>query len=158
MGCPLTVVYDACVLYPAALRDLLIRFTVEGLCRAKWSEEILDEVFRNLKATRTDLDPARLARTRRIMCAAVPDCLVAGHLNLIDSLELPDPGDRHVLAAAIHSGADVIVTDNIKDFPEKALRPYGIESCSADRFVVLGSLRPYPSKSRQSSVSKPRIS
>ena len=132
----LTVVFDACVLYPAPLRDLLLRLAVEELCRARWSDEILDEVFDNLQATRPDLDPAKLARTRKKMCDAVPGCLVTGHLHLVDSLELPDPGDRHVLAAAVHSGAEVLVTDNLKDFPKSALRPYGIEPLSADAFVA----------------------
>ncbi len=130
------VVYDACILYPAPLRDLLVRVAVEELCRARWSDEILNEVFGNLQAARPDLEPAKLARTRKMMCDAVPDCLVTGHSPLIDSLELPDPGDRHVLAAAVQSGAGVIVTDNLKDFPQAALRPHGIEALSADEFVV----------------------
>lgn len=130
------VVYDACVLYPAALRDLLIRLALEGLCQAKWSDEILDEVFTNLREARPDLDPVKLARTRRRMCEAVSDCLVTGHLDLVDSLELPDPSDRHVLAAAIRAGAEVIVTDNLKDFPEKHLHPHGVVAWSADELVV----------------------
>lgn len=116
----LTVLYDACVLYPASLRDLLLRLAVEGVCQARWSEEILDEVFENLRIARPDLDPSKLARTRRRMCAAIPEAVVAGHLDLVDSLDLPDPSDRHVLAAAIRSGAEVIVTDNLKDFPAVA--------------------------------------
>jgi predicted nucleic acid-binding protein len=132
----LVVVYDACVLYPASLRDLLLRFAVEELCHARWSEEILDEVFGNLRMDRPDLQPERLERTRRMMCEAVPDCLVQDHTHLIDFLELPDPNDRHVLAAAIYSGAAVIVTDNLHDFPEEALRPFGIEAVSADAFAL----------------------
>ncbi len=133
---PPIVVYDACVLYPASLRDLLMRLAVEELCQARWSEEILDEVFRNLRANRPDLDPVRLDRTRRMMCEAVPGCLVAGHSQLIDVLELPDPDDRHVLAAAIHSGASAIVTDNLRHFPGVALRPFEIEALSADEFAL----------------------
>ncbi len=133
---PLSVVYDACILYPAPLRDLLLRLAVEELCRAMWSDEILDEVFDNLQASRPDLDTAKLSRTRKKMCGAVPGCLITGHLHLVESLELPDPGDRHVLAAAVHSGAEVIVTDNLKDFPEAALRPHGIEALAADEFVL----------------------
>ena len=132
----LTVVFDACILYPAPLRDLLLRLAVEELCRARWSDEILDEVFENLQAARPDLEPAKLAWTRKKMCDAVPGCLVTGHLHLVDSLELPDPGDRHVLAAAVYSAAEVIVTDNLKDFPRATLRPHGIEALSADEFVL----------------------
>ena len=117
------VVYDACVLYPATLRDLLIRLAQTGLVRARWSELILDEVFTNLTANRPDLDPERLARTRHLMDAAIPDVTVTGHEYLIDQLTLPDPDDRHVLAAAIHAGADLIVTANLTDFPPNTSQP-----------------------------------
>ncbi len=133
---PLIVVYDACVLYPASLRDLLMRLAAEEVCQARWSEEILDEVFRNLLTNRPDLDPVKLERTRKLMCEAVPGCLVAGHTHLIDLLELPDPDDRHVLAVAIHSGAAAIVTDNLRDFPDEALRPFELEALSADEFAL----------------------
>lgn len=134
---PLTVVYDACVLYPAALRDLLIRLAVAGLCRARWTDEILDEAFESLKAARPDLEPVRLAVTRRRMCEAVRECLVTGHSDLISSLELPDPEDRHVLAAAIRCRAQAIVTYNIKDFPAAALTPHGIRVLSPDELMLM---------------------
>lgn len=130
------VVYDSCVLYPASLRDLLMRLARANLFQAKWTEEILDEVFDNLIADRPDLDPAKLAVTRQRMCEAVTDCLVTGHQSLIRALELPDAKDRHVLAAAIRSGAQVIVTDNVKDFPDSALADYGIEAQTSDEFVL----------------------
>ena len=133
---PTIIVYDACVLYPAALRDLLIRMSLEGLCQAKWSDEILDEAFENLREARPDLDPARLARTRQRMCDAAPDCLVHGYHDLVDSLDLPDPSDRHVLAAAIRAEAEAIVTDNLRDFPIECLLPYGIVPLSSDEFVL----------------------
>lgn len=117
------VLYDANVLYPSALRDLLIRIAQAGLVQAKWTDQIVDEVFRNLTANRPDLDPERLARTRELMNKAVRDCLVTGYEPLIDALELPDPDDRHVLAAAIKARAQVIVTNNLKDFPPRALEP-----------------------------------
>lgn len=130
------VVYDACVLYPSVTRDLLIRVGIEGLVRAHWSERILDEVFRNLKANRPDLDPANLDRTRSLMAQALPDAWVTGHEPLIQALTLPDPDDRHVLAAAIRTGAQVIVTDNIRDFPSAPLAPFGIEARTADDFLA----------------------
>jgi hypothetical protein len=77
---------------------------------------------------RPDLKPESLARTRELMRIAVPDCLVTGHEHLIDGLDLPDRDDRHVLAAAIHAGAQTIVTANLKDFPSVALAPYGLEA------------------------------
>ena len=79
---------------------------------------------------------APLARTVELMNRAVPDCLVTDYEPLIDGLALPDPNDRHVLAAAIVAGAQLIVTDNMKDFPAEALDPYGIEAVRPDDFVT----------------------
>lgn len=89
--------------------------------RARWTDEIHDEWTRNLLKNRADLSEAQLQRTVDLMNQAVPDCLVGNYEGLIDSLELPDPHDRHVLAAAIKCQADVIVTNNLNDFPKKAL-------------------------------------
>lgn len=130
-----TVVYDANVLYPSALRDILIRLPSTGIYRARWTDEILDEVFRNLKANRPDLDPKKLDRTRTLMCKAVEDCLVTNYAELIPNLDLPDPNDRHVLAAAIRCGAQVIVTANKKDFPPAVLKQFDIEAQDADEFL-----------------------
>ncbi len=128
--------YDANVLYPSTLRDLLIRIAQAGLIQAKWTDQILDEVFRNLIANRPDLDPQRLTRTRDLMNKAVRDCLVTGYQPLVDALQLPDPDDRHVLAASIKARAQVIVTNNNKDFPPAALEPWGIEAKSPDAFIL----------------------
>jgi len=130
------VLYDANVLYPSTLRDLLIRIAQAGLVHAKWTDQILDEAFRNLTANRPDLDPQRLARTRELMNRAVRDCLVTGYEPLIDALELPDPDDRHVLAAAIKARAQVIVTNNLKDFPPASLEPWDMEAKSPDDFIL----------------------
>ncbi|MBK8695938.1 MAG: PIN domain-containing protein [Deltaproteobacteria bacterium] len=130
------VVYDACVLYPAPLRDLLVRVALTGLVQAKWTDRILDECFLNVAANRPELSSERLRRTRELMIAAVRDCMVTGCEPLIDGLELSDPDDRHVLAAAIRSNAQVIVTANLKDFPKAALAPYGVEPLHPDEFVL----------------------
>lgn len=122
------VLYDANVLYPSTLRDLLIRIAAAGLVQAKWTEQILDEVFRNIRENRPDLSEAQLTRTRSLMLTAVRDCLVTGYEPLIPSVDLPDPDDRHVLAAAIRARAQVIVTDNLKDFPAQVLRQWDVES------------------------------
>jgi hypothetical protein len=97
---PFVVIYDASVLYPNTLRDLLIRLAQSGLIQARWTEHILDEMFAALKRDRPDLDPAKLDRTRTLMGTAVRDWKITGHEPLIDSLKLPDSDDRHVLAAA----------------------------------------------------------
>ncbi len=99
------VVYDACALYSAPLRDLLIRLGRTGLFRAKWTDLILDEVFRNILKKRADLDANKLKRTRDLMNKAIRDVRVENYEGLIDGLVLPDLDDRHVLAAAIRCGA-----------------------------------------------------
>ncbi|SFL40707.1 PIN domain-containing protein [Streptomyces pini] len=126
--------YDANVLYPSTLRDLLVSIAQDGLVQAKWTDRILDETFRNLKAKRPDLDPVRLDRTREAMMRAVRDCMVKGYEPLIEALELPDPDDRHVLAAAIRAKAQLIVTFNLKDFPPRRLVGVGRGSQAPRRF------------------------
>ncbi|GGV37038.1 PIN domain-containing protein [Kitasatospora herbaricolor] len=129
------VVYDACVLYPNTLRDLLIRVALRGLVRARWTDAILDEVDRNLLKD-LEIPAEKLQRRRRLMNNAIRDCLVTGYEPLIDGLKLPDPDDRHVVAAAIRSSAQVIVTENRKDFPQHYLDTFGIERKSADDFIM----------------------
>jgi predicted nucleic acid-binding protein len=128
--------YDACVLHPAGLRDLLVRLATTGMFRAHWSTDILDEMVRSILRRRPDLSEAQLARTRQLMCDAVPDCLTTGFEELIDGLHLPDPDDRHVLATAIRSGSQVIVTENLTDFPADVLETYNIEAQTPDVFVL----------------------
>jgi hypothetical protein len=91
-----TVVYDANVLYPNTLRDLLIRISQAGLVQAKWTDEILGEMVRALGRNRPDIPSDTLERLRQLMNEAVRDCLVSGYEPLIDGLKLPDPADRHV--------------------------------------------------------------
>ncbi|MBA4062536.1 MAG: PIN domain-containing protein [Isosphaera sp.] len=136
MDHPVTAVYDANVLYPAPLRDLFIRLAHAGLVRARWTEAIHDEWARNVLADNTALSPDRLARTRSLMNEAVRDCLVTGYEDLIESLSLPDPDDRHVLAAAIRADAEVIVTFNLKDFPAAVLAAFNVEAQHPDDFLV----------------------
>jgi hypothetical protein len=128
--------YDACVLYPAPLRDLLMWLALTDLFQARWTAGIHDEWTRNVLADRPDISPASLKRCRDLMDAHVPDCLVTGYEPLIPTLTLPDLDDRHVLAAAVHGGAGVIVTFNLGDFPAAVLGPYGLEAVHPDEFVV----------------------
>ena len=141
-----TALYDACVLYPAPLRDLLLQLALTGLFRARWSATIHDEWTRNVLLDRPDLTAAQLQHTRALMDAAVPDALGAGYEKLIPSLTLPDPDDRHVLAAALRGRCDVIVTYNLKDFPAEILSADDIEAQHPDEFIghlLTFALRPF---------------
>src|SRR5215467_7169425 len=136
MATTFTALIDACVLYPAPLRDLLMWLALTDLFRARWTDEIHDEWIRNVLADRPDLRPEQLERTRQLMNTRVRDCLVTGYENLIEKLTLPDRNDRHVLAAAILAGADVIVTFNLTDFPADILSQFSIETRHPDDFVL----------------------
>ena len=131
-----TVVYDACVLYPNTLRDLLMELAVRDLYRAKWTDEIHEEWIRNLQQNKPDIPLEKLYRVRDLMNENVRDCLVTDYQWLIDNLELPDPNDHHVLAAAIKAKAEVIVTTNLKDFPKAELSKYGVEAQHQDTFIT----------------------
>ena len=86
--------YDACVLHPAVLRDLLVRLAGTGLFRATWSDDILGEMVASVLKRRPDLTPTQLERTRELMHEALPGSLVEGYRDLIEGLELPDLDDR----------------------------------------------------------------
>ena len=130
-----TAVLDANMLYPQLVRDLLLSLAVCGLYHARWSADIHEEWTRNFKAKMPDLGP-RVDAIVDALDRAVPDCRVTGYERLIPTLELPDAGDRHVLAAAIVGHADAIVTFNLKDFPSEVLKPFGIEAQHPDDFVM----------------------
>lgn len=129
-----TVVFDACVLYPAPLRDTLMRLAMIDLFKAHWTDHIHEEWIRGLLRTGQH-SRDKLEATRQLMDTHILDAKVTGYEGLIDTLELPDPDDRHVLAAAIRCNADAIITMNLKDFPEHKLRPFGIEALHPDEFI-----------------------
>ncbi len=131
-----SVLYDACVLYPAPLRDLLLRLATVDLFRARWTDSILDECFRNLQRNRPDLVPEQLGRTRQLMNDHVLDALIVGYESLIPAIELADRDDRHVVAAAIRGGVDAIITYNLRDFPGPLLQQFGIEAQHPDDFIA----------------------
>jgi hypothetical protein len=135
MASNFTVVYDACVLYPAPLRDLLMQLALTDMYRARWSNMIHDEWTRNALENRKDLKPEAIARTRQLMDANVREALVENFEHLIPAVELPDPDDRHVVAAAMHAGAELIITFNRKDFPPAELQKYNVSAQHPDDFV-----------------------
>ena len=136
MSSRFTVVYDACVLYPAPLRDLLMRLALADLYRARWTDAIHNEWIRALLARRPDLKREDLERTRELMNLHVRDSLVTGFEPLIPSVELPDADDRHVVAAAIHCGASLILTFNLNDFPSAHLEPHNLAAQHPDDFIA----------------------
>lgn len=126
---------DANVLYPIGLVDLLLRLAEVGLYAPRWSAAIHDEWTRNLWADRPDLGD-RVDRRRRAMELAFPAAPVTGYEPLVAGLDLPDPDDRHVLAAAVGGRATDIVTFNLADFPADRLAPYRLVATHPDLFVV----------------------
>ncbi len=138
-----TAVLDANTLYPAPLRDLLLSLAADGLYHARWTARIHDEWVRNLGRNRPEIE-SQLAALVDLMNRSVPDCLVENYEGLVAGLVLPDPDDRHVLAAAIAGHADAIVTFNLRHFPAAALEPYRIEAIHPDDFVLNQvELQPY---------------
>jgi len=131
-----TAIFDANVLYPAPLRSILMYLATTGMFRARWTLDIHDEWIRNVLANRADLRKEQLLQQRDLMIKAIPDSLVTGYQPIIDGLNLPDPNDRHVLAAAIRTNAEVIVTANLKDFPNDALSEYNCCAQHPDDFIM----------------------
>lgn len=136
-----TAVIDACVLFSPLKRNLILSLAEAELFRVRWSAEILDETrdateeFFQKKGCLDWED--RSERAVQAMCQAFDDAIVSDFEELGSKIgELPDEGDRHVIAAAIKCKADVIVTENTKDFPRDILERYGIEAKTADEFIA----------------------
>jgi predicted nucleic acid-binding protein len=115
---------------------LLLGLAGTGLFRARWTNEIQAEWIENLLRNEPHRERAKLKRTRDLMNAAVLDCLVDNYAALISELTLPDPDDRHVLAAAIQGGANVIVTYNLKHVPHAALSVHEVTALHPDAFII----------------------
>jgi hypothetical protein len=130
MSTPVAV-YDACVLYSAPVRDLLVRVALADMVRAHWTNQIHDEWTHNLLVNRPNLSPASIARTRQLLDVHVPNALVTGYEDRIPSLTLPDPEDRHVVAAAIQCKANTAASERWRYYglliPTK-LPPFSRES------------------------------
>lgn len=129
-------VLDACVLVPTALCDTLLRLAEASFYRPLWSDRILAEVADAILVVRPDLGEPRVRRRVQMMASTFEDASVLGWEAVSAGLDLPDPDDRHVLAAAITGGAQAIVTFNLKDFPARALEPGGIPVRHPDDFLL----------------------
>jgi hypothetical protein len=129
----LIALLDANVLIPAAPRDLLLRLVPFGLYSPLWTSRIRDEVERNLVNAGVTTPEGASRLTQRLR-SAFPHALVSDYDFLIDQMT-NHPGDRHVVAAAVHAEASVIVTSNLRHFPATALAPHRIRALSIDDFL-----------------------
>jgi predicted nucleic acid-binding protein len=127
-------VLDTNVIYPIDIRDLLFWFASYDLFTPKWSKHIFSEWESVMK--RRGIPEEEIKKRVFKAQQAFPDALVHNYESLVDSLILPDEKDRHVLAAAIKTNANVIVTNNIKDFPNEYLTTFGLTAKTADDFLT----------------------
>lgn len=129
-----TAVLDTNVIYPVISKDLLFWFAHHDLYTPKWSKHIFDE----WKAVMARKGISEQEADKRVGKAnmAFPDALVQNYEGLIKNLNLPDEKDRHVLAAAIKTNANIIVTNNIKDFPFEYLESFCLKAINADDFLT----------------------
>ncbi len=129
-----TCVLDTNVIYPIEIRDLLFWLAYFDLYTPKWSIHIFDEWADVMK--RKGVDEKEVIKRIEKANQAFPDALVNNYKSLIETLDLPDEKDRHVLAAAIKINANVIVTNNLKDFPKDYLATFGLKAKNADDFIT----------------------
>jgi predicted nucleic acid-binding protein len=130
-----TAFFDTNVLVPGSIRDLLMQIATTGVFRAKWSQLVMDDL-RRILIDRLGRPCEKVDHLLRALIDHARDPIVVGFEPTIAGLTLPDPDDRHVLAAAIHANAGVIVTFNLKHFPEEALFPFAIEAQHPDEFIA----------------------
>ncbi len=133
---PAVAIFDACVLYPFHLRNIVVQAAVDRLVDARWTDAIQDEWIRNLVADKPSIPIERLRVTRQLMESALPDATVRGYEAHIDAVTLPDPDDRHVVAAGIVAGASLILTWNVRDFPTRELAKHGLHTQTPDAFMT----------------------
>lgn len=129
-------VYDANCLFSKHGRYLLLAFAVHGIVLARWSRRLLEETAANLAGQLRGDSLEDLGRWLKTEAELVRDALVEGYDRWLDHVELPDPGDRHVVAAAIECGATTIVTGNLRHFPDDRLAPLGITAVGPDEFAL----------------------
>lgn len=133
---PSVAIFDACILYPFHLRNVVVQAAVDRLVEARWTDEIHDEWIRNLAADAPTIPIERLQITRRLMNEALPEATISGYEDHIPTVSLPDPDDRHVAAAAIAAGASVILTWNLRDFPAVEMKKHGLCRQTPDAFLA----------------------
>lgn len=132
----LIALLDTNVLYSAQSRDLHLQLAHDNLYRVKWTQEIQSELRNALRRNAPHLSRAQLDYLLATMTQSFPDASVSGFEDYIPRLNLPDPNDRHVLAAAIVGKCDLLITKNIRHFPAEYLSSLGIRVLSPDDFLV----------------------
>lgn len=157
-----TVVTDACVLVPPLVRNLILSLAEAHLYRVRWSGRILDEFergfVRDVLRHKHEYPEAAAVRARSSMERAFPEAMVEGHEHLEGALNgIPDPDDRHVVAAALHAGAAQIVTNNLRDFPLEVMKELQIDVRSADEFIADTLDLPMDSSTALSAVHRLRL-
>ncbi len=133
---PAIVILDACVLYPFHLRNIIVQIAADRLVDARWTDEIHNEWIRNLVADVPGIPIERMRITRKLMNDALPDATVTGYQMHIEAVTMPDPDDRHVVAAAITAGESTIITWNVRDFPTRELKKHGLVRQTPDIFLT----------------------
>src|SRR5689334_22482868 len=129
---PAVAIFDACVLYPFHLRNIVVQAAVDRLVEARWTDAIHEEWIGNLTAAAPEIPIGRLQITRQLMNDALPAATVTGYKKHISEVALPDPDDRHVVAAAIAAKASLLLTWNMRDFPERNLKKFGLRAMTPD--------------------------
>jgi len=122
------------VIVDAQARDFFLTATEFGLIDVRWSNQILNEVSRAL-TNRLGLDTPAVRRLLDVLDHAFPNARAQGFEHLIETIDLPDPDDRHVAAAAIHEECDLLVTENLDDFPDDVVDAFDLLVASIDDAV-----------------------
>lgn len=154
---------DACALVPIATCDTMLRMADAGAFQPLWSARVIEEALRALSRIHSSVEPNRLQNRFTSMNQAFRHALVSGWEPLEASIRLPDPDDRHVVAAALRGRADVVVTENVRDFPHSMLSRLGLEAIRVDDFL-LRLLEDHPKTTRHvlaeqaTALSNPRVS
>ena len=133
---PSVAIFDACILYPFHLRNIVVQAAVDRLVEARWTDEIHDEWIRNVAAGALAVPIERLQNTRRLMNEAVPTATISGYEDHVPAVNLPDPKDRHVVAAGIAACASIILTWNLRHFPAKELKKFGLRRETPDAVLA----------------------
>ena len=131
-----TAVLDANVLYPVVIRDFLMRLSTNEVYTPKWTQKLMDEFSSIFKKKGLSYPEDKIRRQVELMNIANPEAMVEKYESLLPAIKLPDENDRHVVAAAIKSNSNVIVTYNLKDFPSEYLDSLGLEAIDPDNFIA----------------------